>query len=277
MRRPVRVAAIRTAGDALQVEPVDGAAWAARAVISATGTWAHPCIPDIPGRGSFAGRQIHSAAYRRPEDFAGLRVLVVGGGNSGAQILAEVSRLAASATWVTEREPAFLPDEVDGRVLFERATARWQAEREGRPPPRLQGGLGDVVAVAPVREARARGALGSLRAFARLEARCRGLGGWDAHRGGRDHLVHRLPPGARPPGAARPGAAGWPRGGRAGGARPGRAAALAARLWRLDRLGLGHPGGHHPARRGTRCRGWSRRSADPERSCKRHPTSASFD
>jgi cation diffusion facilitator CzcD-associated flavoprotein CzcO len=169
VRRPVRVAAIRTAGDTLQVEPVDGPAWAARAVISATGTWAHPFIPDIPGREGFAGRQIHSAAYRRPEDFAGLRVLVVGGGNSGAQILAEVSRTAARATWVTDREPVFLPDEVDGRVLFERATARWQAEREGRPPPPAQGGLGDVVAVAPVREARARGALGSLRAFARLE------------------------------------------------------------------------------------------------------------
>ncbi len=173
VRRPVRVAAIRAAGDALRVEAADGTAWAARAVISATGTWAHPFIPDIPGRGSFAGRQIHSAAYRRPEDFAGLRVLVVGGGNSGAQILAEVSRLAASAIWVTEREPVFLPDEVDGRVLFERATARWQAEREGRPPPLApgggQGGLGDVVAVAPVREARARGALGSLRGFARLE------------------------------------------------------------------------------------------------------------
>ncbi len=169
VRRPVRVTAIRDAGDALGVETADGAGWAARAVISATGTWANPFIPDMPGRDRFGGRQLHSAAYRRPEDFAGLRVLVVGGGNSGAQILAEVSRTAARATWVTERKPIFLPDEVDGRVLFERATARWQAEREGRPPPPAQGGLGDVVAAAPVRAARARGALGSRRAFARLE------------------------------------------------------------------------------------------------------------
>lgn len=169
-QRPVQVQAIRTLGSRLQVETADGAAWDARAVISATGNWSQPFIPDMPGRDHFTGTQLHSATYARPEAFAGLSVLVVGGGNSGAQILAEVSRVAARTTWVTEREPVFLPDDVDGRVLFERATARWQAEREGRPPPPAQGGLGDIVAVAPVREARARGALGSLRPFARLES-----------------------------------------------------------------------------------------------------------
>lgn len=168
IHRPVGVAAIYTAGQRLRVEADDGKAWEARAVISATGNWANPFIPDIAGRDQFRGRQIHSAAYRRPEDFAGQSVLVVGGGNSGAQILAEVSRVAARTVWVTEREPIFLPDDVDGRVLFERATARWLAEREGRPVPPVQGGLGDVVAVPPVREARGRGVLSSKRAFARL-------------------------------------------------------------------------------------------------------------
>jgi cation diffusion facilitator CzcD-associated flavoprotein CzcO len=168
VHRPVRVVAIRPAGQRLRVYADDGAAWEARAVISATGNWANPFIPDVPGRDQFIGRQIHSAAYRRPDDFAGQSVLVVGGGNSGAQILAEVSRIAGRTTWVTEREPVFLPDDVDGRILFERATARWLAEREGRPAPPIDGGLGDVVAVPPVREARARGVLGSVRPFARL-------------------------------------------------------------------------------------------------------------
>jgi cation diffusion facilitator CzcD-associated flavoprotein CzcO len=168
--RPVRVTALRRAADGLRVEAADGATWTARAVISATGTWSHPFIPDIPGRDAFAGHQIHSAHYRRPEDFAGQSVLVVGGGNSGAQILAEVSRVAARATWVTERPPVFLPDDVDGRVLFDRATARWQAEREGRPAPPPLGGLGNIVMVPPVVEARARGVLHSLPPFAGLEA-----------------------------------------------------------------------------------------------------------
>ena len=129
-----------------------------------------PFIPAIPGREGFAGVQLHSSLYRRAEDFTGRSVLVVSGGNSGAQIMAELSKVARHCVWVTEREPAFLPDDVDGRVLSERATARWQAERQGRPAPAAQGGLGDVVAVPPVREARTRGALGSVRDFSRLEA-----------------------------------------------------------------------------------------------------------
>src|SRR3546814_2498096 len=97
--------------------------FAARHVISATGTWSHPYIPDIAGRDLFQGTQVHSARYVRPEDFAGQTVLVVGGGNSGAQIMAEVAPIAR-ALWVTTQDPLFLPDDVDGRVLFERAVVR---------------------------------------------------------------------------------------------------------------------------------------------------------
>jgi hypothetical protein len=62
------------------------------------------------------------------------RVLVVGGGNSGAQILAEVSTVATTR-WVTKSSPVFLSDDVDGRVLFERATAKWKALQAGLPDP----------------------------------------------------------------------------------------------------------------------------------------------
>jgi cation diffusion facilitator CzcD-associated flavoprotein CzcO len=65
---------------------------------------------------------------------------------------------------VTLQEPKFLPDEVDGRVLFDRATARLR----GAAGPDLPGGLGDVVMVPSVREARARGVLGSVRPFSRF-------------------------------------------------------------------------------------------------------------
>jgi cation diffusion facilitator CzcD-associated flavoprotein CzcO len=44
--------------------------------------------------------------------------LVVGGGNSAAQLLAEISTVAAATTWVKLSPPRFLPDDVDGRVLF---------------------------------------------------------------------------------------------------------------------------------------------------------------
>lgn len=169
VRRPRRVTAVRAGADALLVQ-AEGVQARARHVISATGTWAAPFTPEVPGRALFRGVQMHSAQYRRPQDFARLSVLVVGGGNSGAQILAEVSRHAARCTWITEHDPVFLPDDVDGRVLFERATARWQAQRQGLPPPPQLGGLGNIVAVPPVREARARGVLVARPPFARLDA-----------------------------------------------------------------------------------------------------------
>ncbi|TAJ26772.1 ArsO family NAD(P)H-dependent flavin-containing monooxygenase [Bosea sp. (in: a-proteobacteria)] len=139
----------------------------ARAVISATGTWRHPFRPNYPDQDLFTGRQIHSAQYRSPADFSGKRVLVVGGGNSGAQIPAELS-LVADITWVTATPPAFLPDDVDGRVLFERATARWRAAQEGRTIDQPVGGFGDVVMVPPVKAARERGVLHAVAPFVRF-------------------------------------------------------------------------------------------------------------
>lgn len=165
--RPVRVHALRRDGDRLTVE-TDRGRWSASAVVSATGTWASPWTPEVPGRAEFRGVQLHSAEYRSPEPFVGQRVLVVGGGNSGAQILAEVSRVAR-ATWVTLEPPTFLPDEVDGRYLFDQATEHYRARLEGRPVP-APASLGDIVMVEPVREARERGVLQSVRPFDRLTA-----------------------------------------------------------------------------------------------------------
>lgn len=167
VRRPHRVAAVEQApgGDRLLLRS-DAGDLAARQVVSATGTWTRPFWPAYPGARAFAGRQLHASGYRRPEELAGRRVVVVGGGNSGAQILAEVSTVAET-TWVTARPPRFLPDDVDGRALFAAATERIEALRQGREHPGV-GGLGDVVMVAAVREARERGVLRARPMFARL-------------------------------------------------------------------------------------------------------------
>jgi len=165
VERPVRVGAVRRSGDGIDLETSAGG-WTARAVVSATGTWAHPVVPDLPGRDRYEGLALHSAHYASPAAFAGTRVVVVGGGNSGAQIAAELSWVA-SVTWATLAPPTFLPDHVDGRYLFEQATARYAALREGRAPepPRS---LGDIVVVPPVRDARERGALRAVPMFTRF-------------------------------------------------------------------------------------------------------------
>lgn len=166
IRRPVWVEAVEPDDGGLIVRSSDSA-WHGSAVVSATGTWRNPFVPRYPGQDVFAGRQLHSAHYVGPAEFAGKRVVVVGGGNSGAQILAEISTVTET-TWVTSEPPMFLPDEVDGSVLFERATARWRAQQEGRVLALPQGGLGDVVMVAPVVDARSRGVLRAVRPFERF-------------------------------------------------------------------------------------------------------------
>ncbi len=143
------------------------ASWLARTVVSATGTWGRPFVPRCPGIETFAGTQLHSASYRGPEPYAGRRVVVVGGGNTAAQLLAEVS-LVADTTWVTLRPPRFLPDDVDGRVLFDVATARRRALDAGERDPGGVAGLGDVVMVEPVRAARDRGVLHAEPMFERV-------------------------------------------------------------------------------------------------------------
>jgi cation diffusion facilitator CzcD-associated flavoprotein CzcO len=166
--RPVHVDAVTRQGELFVVQ-AGTRQWRCRALVSATGTWSKPFIPVYPGSPQFVGQQLHSAHYRNPQAFAGKRVLVVGGGNSGAQILAEVSTVAETL-WITPEPPAFLPDEVDGRVLFERATERWKALQEGRAIDQPVGGLGDIVMVEPVREARTRDVLVAERPFQRFTA-----------------------------------------------------------------------------------------------------------
>ncbi|MGW4776617.1 ArsO family NAD(P)H-dependent flavin-containing monooxygenase [Streptomyces filamentosus] len=168
VHRPVRVDGVHRDGPLLRVETGSGT-WRARAVVSATGTWSRPFLPAVPGRSDFRGVQLHTVEYRRPEDFAGRKVLVVGGGNSGAQIAADLAP-TADLTWVTLREPRYLPDDVDGRVLFDVATARRRALDEGRGDTGGVASLGDVVAVPAVRAARDAGLLKALPMFTRLTA-----------------------------------------------------------------------------------------------------------
>ncbi|SIM56495.1 ArsO family NAD(P)H-dependent flavin-containing monooxygenase [Micromonospora cremea] len=163
LRRPVRVQAVRPAGERLAVQTT-ASSWLARYVISATGTWECPYLPDIPERHDFAGRQLHTVDYTSPEEFRGQRAVIVDGGNSAAQILAEVSRVA-DTTWVTLRPPRLMPDDVDGRVLFGVATRH--AAQDGVAGGGVAG-LGDIVMVPSVRDARDRDVLHAQPMFQRL-------------------------------------------------------------------------------------------------------------
>jgi cation diffusion facilitator CzcD-associated flavoprotein CzcO len=160
--RPTHVSGVERRGDRLMVRTEAGT-WTARAVVSATGTWSSPNVPRLRNQERFGGVVIHSAAYTSNEGFDGKRVVVVGGGNSGAQIVADLFE-TATVTWATRRPPAFLPDEIDGRYLFGEATARYRAMSAGDPSPPTRS-LGDIVMVESVRRARERGVLRAVPVF----------------------------------------------------------------------------------------------------------------
>jgi putative flavoprotein involved in K+ transport len=74
-------------------------------VVIATGYNHSAQLPNWPGRGTFTGEVIHSSAYRNPKAFRGRSVLVVGAGNSGAEIAADLVEGGAGKVWFSIRTP----------------------------------------------------------------------------------------------------------------------------------------------------------------------------
>lgn len=134
--RPVAVRAVRRADDdpagRLIVE-ADGAAWTARYVINATGTWSRPFWPHYPGQERFRGRQLHVADYVAADELAGRRVVIVGAGVSAVQLLDEISRVA-DTFWVTRREPQWIEDDFDIPARVAAIAGVEDRVRRGLPP-----------------------------------------------------------------------------------------------------------------------------------------------
>ena len=91
------VRAIRRTGSGWTVESTSGAIEASHVVI-ASGFNAEPVTPDMPGMATFKGRVLHSAQYANAQPFAGQSVLVVGMGNTGAEIALDLCENNARTT-----------------------------------------------------------------------------------------------------------------------------------------------------------------------------------
>ncbi len=124
-----RVTRIDREGAGLRVRTNTGDVEAA-AVVVATGHQHTPVMPAWPGRDGYAGRLLHSSDYANAAQFAGMRVLVAGTGNSGADIAVELASAGARQVWVAMRRPALvgdlrslgLPPPSDGLLAHNRRT-----------------------------------------------------------------------------------------------------------------------------------------------------------
>jgi cation diffusion facilitator CzcD-associated flavoprotein CzcO len=104
-------------------------------VVIATGLNQAPFAPSYPGTESFTGRIVHSKDYRNAAPFTGKKLLVVGMGNTGAEIALDLSEAGVDTT-ISVRGPVnIVPRDVLGRPT--QLTARMLA--------RLPRGVGDGI------------------------------------------------------------------------------------------------------------------------------------
>jgi putative flavoprotein involved in K+ transport len=87
------------------VETTDSEPRHASVVVVATGQYRQPIVPPWPGRETYGGRLVHSVSYSNAAPYIGNRVLVVGAGNSGAEIATDLADNGAAYVAVSVRTP----------------------------------------------------------------------------------------------------------------------------------------------------------------------------
>ncbi|MEU6382070.1 NAD(P)/FAD-dependent oxidoreductase [Streptomyces bauhiniae] len=120
----------------------DGAGWllhasggrelTGAAVVVATGHNHTPRLPEWPGAEGYEGELLHASSYRNPKPYEGRDVLVVGVGNTGAEIAVDLVAGGASRVRLAVRTAPH---------IVRRSTAGWAAQYTGivvrRLPVRL--------------------------------------------------------------------------------------------------------------------------------------------
>jgi cation diffusion facilitator CzcD-associated flavoprotein CzcO len=107
VRTGVRVDRIERDGRNWLLRSPTGAVRSA-AVVVATGYNHTPLQPDWPGREQFTGEVLHARDYRNGSPYRGRDVLVVGVGNTGAEIAVDLAEHGATRVWLAVRTPPYI-------------------------------------------------------------------------------------------------------------------------------------------------------------------------
>ena len=132
--------------EASAIVPAEGGGWRtttrdgkeirSRVVVVTTGANNVPFVPDIAGQDAFAGEILHSRGYRNAAPFTGRRVLVVGMGNTGAEIALDLAEQGVAVALSVRSAVNIVYRDVLGRPTQKTTLLLW----------RLPTALGDVLA-----------------------------------------------------------------------------------------------------------------------------------
>ncbi|MZE81458.1 NAD(P)-binding domain-containing protein, partial [Streptomyces sp. SID5475] len=112
----VEVSRIERTDSGWLLHATGGRRLAARDVVIATGFNHTPYLPDWEGRDGYTGELLHAREYRNAEPYADRDVLVVGSGNTGADIAVDLAGGGASRVRLAVRTPPH---------IVRRTTAGW--------------------------------------------------------------------------------------------------------------------------------------------------------
>ncbi|MFG2307585.1 flavin-containing monooxygenase [Streptomyces sp. NPDC048566] len=124
-------------GDGWLLRATGGRELTGSAVVVATGHNHTPRVPRWPGRDTYTGELLHARAYRAPGPYAGRDVLVVGAGNTGAEIAVDLVEGGAARVRLSVRTAPH---------IVRRSTAGWAAQYTGIAVRRLPVRMVDALA-----------------------------------------------------------------------------------------------------------------------------------
>ena len=118
VRLNTRVSSLRRDGNAYVITSANGESLRARSIIVATGANQQPRVPAFAAGLRSGIAQIHSSGYRRPSQLPPGGVLVVGAGNSGAQIALELAESGRNVV-LSGPDTGSLPRRLLGRDIYD--------------------------------------------------------------------------------------------------------------------------------------------------------------
>jgi putative flavoprotein involved in K+ transport len=133
----IEVGRVERTGTGWELPATGGRVLASPVVVVATGHNHTPYIPDWTGRNTFTGDLLHAAGYRNALPYNGRDVLVVGVGNTGAEIAVDLAEGGAARVRLAVRTPPH---------ILRRSTLGWPAQASGIVVRRLPTRLVDRVA-----------------------------------------------------------------------------------------------------------------------------------